>query len=216
MYFNSLLRPREAYTHQQTRPSLVQIMACCLFSAKPLSELMLDHRFSQKWQLSVCKWNFKVYKLPLLMKIPIKMKELRWFYGAKLAQLPLQNTGAQVAGWYYVLDYCQLDPFRRYFSEILIKIQQFSFKKMRFNMASKKWHPFQGLLWDVAVFFFKCHFQTLCKAWNIIKNSICEIPLSFLPASLIDDKSTLVIAWCHQATSHKLNQCWLISMSLQC
>ena len=26
--------------HQQTGPSLMQIMACCLFSAKPLSEPM--------------------------------------------------------------------------------------------------------------------------------------------------------------------------------
>ena len=34
------------------------------------------HRFSQKWQLRVCKWNFRVCKMPLLMKIPMKMKEL--------------------------------------------------------------------------------------------------------------------------------------------
>ena len=34
------------------------------------------HRFSQKWQLSVCKWNFRVCKMSLLMKIPMKMKEL--------------------------------------------------------------------------------------------------------------------------------------------
>ena len=36
------LKPRGAYMHHQTRPSLVQIMACCLFGAKPLSESMLD------------------------------------------------------------------------------------------------------------------------------------------------------------------------------
>ena len=36
-----------------------------------------------------------------------------------------------------------------------------------------------------------------------------------MPLDLIDDKSTLVqvMAWCHQATSHYLNQCWPRSMS---
>ena len=34
------------------------------------------HRFSQKWELWVFKWNFRVCKMPLLMKIPMKMKEL--------------------------------------------------------------------------------------------------------------------------------------------
>ena len=52
-----------------------------------------SHRFSQKWQLRVCKWNFRVCKMPLLAKIPMRIKEFGWFYGAKLAQLPLQNTG---------------------------------------------------------------------------------------------------------------------------
>ena len=33
------------------------------------------HRFSQKWQLRVCKWTFGVCKMPLLMKIPMKIKE---------------------------------------------------------------------------------------------------------------------------------------------
>ena len=33
----------DAYTRQKTRPSLVQIMACRLFGAKPLSEPMLEY-----------------------------------------------------------------------------------------------------------------------------------------------------------------------------
>ena len=36
--FINSLRPRDAYRHQKTRPSLVQIMACHLFSTTPLSE----------------------------------------------------------------------------------------------------------------------------------------------------------------------------------
>ena len=37
-----------------------------------------------------------------------------------------------------------------------------------------------------------------------------------MPLDLIDDKSTWVqvMAWCHQAPSHYLSQCWLRSMSL--
>ena len=44
----------------------------------------------------------------------------------------------------------------------------------------------------------------------------CKIALSWMPLNLTDDKSTLVevMAWCHQATSHYLNQCWPSSMSL--
>ena len=42
-----------------------------------------------------------------------------------------------------------------------------------------------------------------------------EIALRRMPLGLTDDKSTLVqvIAWCHQATSHYLRQCWPRSMS---
>ena len=43
----------------------------------------------------------------------------------------------------------------------------------------------------------------------------CEIPLSWMSLNLSDDKSILVqvMAWCRQATSHYLNQCWPRSMS---
>ena len=42
-----------------------------------------------------------------------------------------------------------------------------------------------------------------------------EIALRWMPLDLTDDKSTLVqvMAWCRQATSHYLSQCWLRSMS---
>ena len=38
----------------------------------------------------------------------------------------------------------------------------------------------------------------------------CEISISWMPLDLTDDKSTLVqvMAWCRQATSHYLSQCW--------
>ena len=37
------LRPSEAYMRRWTKQSLAQIMACCLFSVKPLSEPMLKN-----------------------------------------------------------------------------------------------------------------------------------------------------------------------------
>ena len=42
-----------------------------------------------------------------------------------------------------------------------------------------------------------------------------EIAPRWIPLDLTDDKSTLVqvMAWCHQATSHYLSQCWSRSMS---
>ena len=42
-----------------------------------------------------------------------------------------------------------------------------------------------------------------------------EIPLRWMPLDLTDDQSTLVqvMAWCRQAASHYLSQCWLRSMS---
>ena len=47
--------------------------------------------------------------------------------------------------------------------------------------------------------------------WGIF----CKIALKWMSMDLTDDKSTLVqvMAWCHQATSHYLSQCWPRSMS---
>ena len=43
----------------------------------------------------------------------------------------------------------------------------------------------------------------------------CEICLQWLSLDFTDDQSTLVqvMAWCHQATSHYLSQCWPRSLS---
>ena len=43
----------------------------------------------------------------------------------------------------------------------------------------------------------------------------CELALRWMSLDLTDDKSTLVqvMAWCRQATSHYLSQCWPRSLS---
>ena len=45
---------------------------------------------------------------------------------------------------------------------------------------------------------------------------LSEIALRWISLDLSDDKSTLVqvMAWCHQAPSHYLNQCWARSLPL--
>ena len=63
-----------------------------------------------------------------------------------------------------------------------------------------------------------------CDSKNVIFNLVLLIgifrfshhnTLRWLPPDLTDDKSTLVqvMAWCRQATSHYLSQCWLSSLS---
>ena len=63
-----------------------------------------------------------------------------------------------------------------------------------------------------------CHFKT--AIFNLVLliaifTSSKDNALRLMPRDLTDDKSTLVqvMAWCHQATSHYLSQCWLSSMS---
>ena len=49
---------------------------------------------------------------------------------------------------------------------------------------------------------------------NIVR-IFCEIAMRWMPQHLIDYQSTLVkvMAWCRQATSHYLSQCWSRSLS---
>ena len=56
------------------------------------------------------------------------------------------------------------------------------------------------------------------RCCRISKSSLgthCEISLKCMPQNLTDEKSTLVqvMAWCRQATSYYLSQCWPSSMS---
>ena len=50
-------QPSDAYMRRRTRPSLVQIMACRLFGAKPLSEPMLMYFYWTIWNNFQCNVN---------------------------------------------------------------------------------------------------------------------------------------------------------------
>ena len=65
----------------------------------------------------------------------------------------------------------------------------------------------------------RCHFKTAIFNDVLligIFTSSKDNALRWMPRDLTDDKSTLVrvMAWCCQATSHYLSQCWPSSMSL--
>ena len=86
-----------------------------------------------------------------------------------------------------------IGPWRTNFTEILIGIHTFSFKKTHFKMSFGKWQP-------------------SCLGLNVLRfmSTSCEITLRWIPQNTFDEKSALaqVMAWCHQATSYYLSQCW--------
>ena len=60
---------------------------------------------------------------------------------------------------------------------------------------------------------FKWNFRYVIFKWILVIDVwgiSYEIALRWMPQDLTDHKSTLVqvMAWCHQARSHYLNQCW--------
>ena len=60
---------------------------------------------------------------------------------------------------------------------------------------------------------FKWSFRYVIFKWILVIDGwviSCEIALIWMSLDSTDDQSTLVqvMAWCHQATSHYLSQCW--------
>ena len=72
-----------------------------------MSTVIRQHRFSQKWQLRVCKWNFMVCKMSLLMKIPMKMKKIRVTLGCAIGLIACAKHRC-TGGW---LKLCQARAF---------------------------------------------------------------------------------------------------------
>ena len=65
LWINGLLsinssRPSDAYMRQLIRVSLVQIMACRRFGAKPLSPLMMAYHWSDHWEHIAVKFESKL------------------------------------------------------------------------------------------------------------------------------------------------------------
>ena len=89
---------------------------------------------------------------------------------------------------------------------------------MNFSLSSGKisttWCPFNSLApgkfeWNFRYLILQIISVTDCRVIS------CELALRWMPLDFTDDKSILVqvMAWCHQATSHYLSQCWPRSLS---
>ena len=76
-------------------------------------------------------------------------------------------------------------------------------------LMRSKWLAPGGFIYNLKLVNFK-----LISTIKIL-STFCEIAIRWMPQFLTDDKSTLlqVMAWCRQATSHYLSQCWPRSMS---
>ena len=57
---------------------------------------------------------------------------------------------------------------------------------------------------------FQRNFRKVIIQLILVIDGSCKIVLKWITIDLIDDKSTFVqaMAWCRQATSHHLSQCW--------
>ena len=117
--------------------------------------------------------------------------------------------------WYDLLGWLVSKIHLKFHYSIMIVITH---KPTKRQFAGGDWH-------------FPMHFNSLAPgkfAWNfrqvIFKQILviddwgisCEIALIWMSLDFTDDQSTLVqvMAWCRQATSHYLSQCWPRSLSL--
>ena len=87
LFINSL-RLNDMYMHHWTRPSLVQIMACHLFGAKPLYAPVPVYIF--KWTPTNSEILIKM-NISSLNKIHLKISSLKWwpFFFASVCQVPI-------------------------------------------------------------------------------------------------------------------------------
>ena len=127
----------------------------------------------------------------------------------KMADI-LQNTFSNAFSWKKNVR-ITIKFYLRLFSRVQLTISQ---QGLGDGLLPKRWQAINSLApgkfeWNFRHVIFK---QILViDGWGIS----CEIALSWKPQDLTDDKSTLVqvMAWCHQATSHYLSQCWPRSLS---
>ena len=84
----TILRPSEAYMHQWTGSSVVQVMACCLFGIKPLPETVLIYCpvtivvLATGHQVHCILWEQVLYSIKRLA-FYVDWNHLHWIYFGK-------------------------------------------------------------------------------------------------------------------------------------
>ena len=111
--------------------ALVLIMAWCRLGGKPLSE-------SAMVSLSD---SYKYASQGLISSPPSAAYMCQWIRSALVYIMGCRLFNAKPLSK-PMLGYCQLDPLEKNFSEIFIKMQNFSFTKMHLKISSAKWRPF--------------------------------------------------------------------------
>ena len=85
----------------------------------------------------------------------------------------------------------------------------------RRSIILQRWATRGNIRYSLTKCYKRMQYPRLSLAGIVILSIQVNFTLKWIPADLIDDKSTLVkvMAWCRQAPSHYLSQCWLRSMS---
>ena len=106
-----------------------------------------------------------------------------------------------------------IEPLGTNFSDIWIKIHKLPFTEMFLKLSSPKCH---SSIYSLAPETCGSEKSVISKHMLRTKFMItsCEHAPRWILQNTSDDKSTLVqvMAWCRQATSHYLSQCWPRSM----
>ena len=110
------LRLSDAYIYQYTRPSLVEIVVCCLFGTKPLSEPMLPYWYLDPWGKNHSNLN---QNTTTTTKINFKMLSVKWWpFGRGFNVLILCNYKEE----YFHCKYDLVKPHYRYIQNIFCKL----------------------------------------------------------------------------------------------
>ena len=143
--------------YYQTRPSLVQIMACCLANAKPSSDqcwLIADCMIKKKLQWNLNS-NTSIFTGENWIKRPSAkwqpfLSHLNWGQVTHICVSKLTIIGSDnglLPGRHQAIIWTNAGIWNIvnsnfWNSEILSEIHTFSFKKMYLKMLSAKWQPF--------------------------------------------------------------------------
>ena len=163
-YYRSLnsLRLSNAYMRQESKPPLVQIMACHLDGAKPLFEPLMVYckivplgiNFNEIWigiirfHSGKCIWKCRLWNgihFFFGLIVLTHQGQVMHMSNSKLTIIGSDNgfsPGRHQAIIWTNACLLSIGPLGTSFSEILIEIRSFSLKKMHLNVSSTIWRQF--------------------------------------------------------------------------
>ena len=179
-------------------------MVCRQFSAKSLSETMLGYHWLDPWEKISMEFKSKYIVLRFsYKKMNLKLLFVKWWPFCLRLNVLNQHIYTTVG----------LLIFGSGNGVLPVWLQAITWTNDELWRSAQVW-MFNSLAPERP----GCHFKTVI--FNLVLligifTSSNDNALRWMPWHLTDDKSTLVqvMAWCRQATSHYLSQCWPISVS---